>query len=220
MTTPQPTPAPASHASQPASFEHMTLAHFLACTAAKQPTPGGGAIAGACGALAAALGQMTVSYSLGKKSLAQHQELLSDADKRLTRARAMLLELANEDAAAYAMVNELSRLPEGDPRREQLSLATLASAQIPLALAACSLDVLRLLSTLCGTTNPHLRSDLAIAAVLADATVKASRWNVVINLPSLSDAARRTAMQEQIDGFVRTSAALTHDIESRCREGW
>jgi hypothetical protein len=75
---------------------------------------------------------------MGKKNLAQHQDLLSDADKRLTRARAMLLELANEDASAFAMVNELSRLPEGDPRRDQLPLATLASAQIPLALAACS----------------------------------------------------------------------------------
>jgi formiminotetrahydrofolate cyclodeaminase len=202
------------------SLAQLSVAALLEATAAKQPTPGGGAVAGVCGALASSLGHMVVAYSLGKKSLAAHQPLLSDAGKRLTRARAMLLELADEDAHAYGMVNELSRLPEGDARREQLPLATLVAAQIPLALAACALDVLRLLSTLCGASNPHLRSDLAIAAVLADATVKASRWNVEINLPSLSDPQRRAAMQEQIDSFVRTSAAMTHDIESRCREGW
>jgi formiminotetrahydrofolate cyclodeaminase len=231
MTTPKPTPDPQSTASSPiasahaasgnsAGFEHLTLQQFLAATAAKQPTPGGGAVAGACGALAAALGHMVVAYSIGKKQLVQHQTLLTNASSRLLNAQAMLMELANEDAQAYAMVNQLSKLPEGDARREQLAEATLAAAQIPLALAACCLDVLRLLSTLCGTTNAYLRSDLAIAAVLADATVKCSRWNVVVNLPSIADAKLRESMQTQIDGFVRTSAAITHDVESRCRESW
>jgi formiminotetrahydrofolate cyclodeaminase len=50
--------------------------------------------------------------------------------------------------------------------------------------------------------------------------VKCSRWNVVVNLPSIADAKLRESMQTQIDGFVHTSAAITHDVESRCRESW
>lgn len=163
---------------------------------------------------------MVVAYSLGKKNLAQHQELLTNAAARLHKAREILIELANEDAQAYALVNELQKLPEGHQRREDLPLATLAAAQIPLAAAACALDLLRLFVQFCTTTNPYLRSDLAIAAILADATVRTSRWNVEINLPALADPSQRTAMQSQISSFTTTSAALTQQVEAACRQGW
>ncbi|MFN5944565.1 MAG: cyclodeaminase/cyclohydrolase family protein, partial [Phycisphaerae bacterium] len=48
----------------PMSFSSLSLSTFLAQTAAKQPTPGGGAVAGLTGALAAALAHMVVNYSL------------------------------------------------------------------------------------------------------------------------------------------------------------
>src|SRR3954462_11770964 len=114
-------------------FASTTLHEFLTQTAAKTPTPGGGAVASAVGALSAALAQMVVSYSLGKKNLADHQPRLNDAAHILERARGLLMELAEEDAAAYGLVNELQKLPETDPRRAQLPAANAASVQVPLA---------------------------------------------------------------------------------------
>lgn len=199
------------------SFRAQSIDQFLASLAAKQPTPGGGAVAGVCGALAAALGQMVVSYSLGKKTLAEHQPLLEEAAKRLERARALLLTLADEDAQAYGLVNELSRLPEGDARRErELAGAIAASVQVPQATAACAADVARLLRTLCGTTNPHLRSDLAIAGVLAEATVRAARWNVVINAPAMADSAARAKALDEARRVVDATAAIVAEIEQLC----
>lgn len=200
------------------SFAHLTVRDFLAQTAAKQPTPGGGAVAGVCGTLATALGQMVISYSLGKKNLAEHQGLLEDAAKRLERARAMLLELADEDAAAYGLVNELSKLPENDPRRiKELPAAQEASVRVPMAVAATGVDVLRLLRELCGKTNAYLRSDLAIAAVLAEATTRSAHWNVLINAPSLPKADRRDASVRESEAMVAKSIAIAKEVEQLCR---
>ncbi len=42
-----------------------SIAAFLNATAEKQPTPGGGAVAAVAGALACAIGEMVLNYSVG-----------------------------------------------------------------------------------------------------------------------------------------------------------
>ncbi len=198
-------------------FADLTIRAFLEQTAAKQPAPGGGAIAGVCGALGAALGQMVVSYSLGKKSLAQHQSLFEDAGRRLERARAMLLELADEDAAAYGLVNELSKLAEGNAERQQrLAAAQATSVRVPLAMAAVGVELLRLFKELCGKSNTHLRSDLAIASVLAEATARSAHWNVLVNAPLLAAPQGDNAMKEGAM-LVARATELAREVEEACR---
>ena len=201
------------------SFRTMSVAEFVDASGAKSPTPGGGSVAGVVGALAAALARMAVNYSIGRKSLAEHQPALEDAERRLRRAAAMMLEFADEDAQAYGTVNELSRLPEGHPDRAGLDAARLASAHVPLSLAATSVELLRHFRSLAGTTNPHLRSDLAIAAVLARAAVEASHWNVAVNLPTLEPAVAATT-QSTMMSLLAASRDLSRDVEAACQAGW
>jgi formiminotetrahydrofolate cyclodeaminase len=199
------------------ALSEMTFGTLLDAVAAKSPTPGGGAVASAVGALAAALAGMVVSYSVGKKSLAMHEPLLKEAQAELTRARAILLRLADEDAAAYGLVNELQRLPESDARRrEQLPAALEASVQPPLATIATSVTLLRLFERLATTTNRQLRSDLAIAAVLAEATARASWWNVAVNAGFLPDSARAKAVLEESDRSIRDARAIAARVEGAC----
>lgn len=199
------------------SFSDLTLKCFIDRVAAKTPAPGGGAVASAVGAIASALANMVVSYSLGKKNLAEHDALHQSAALRLARASSIMMTLADEDAAAYSLVNELSKLAEDDPRRRvQYPEALLTAAQIPLAVAAASVDVLRLLHELADKTNRYLRSDLAIAAVLADATARSSKWNVMINVPGLpaEDAAR---IQAELKHLLSESERLSREVENRCQ---
>lgn len=198
------------------TFAKSTIAEFLSQTAAKSPTPGGGAVASAVGALSAALAQMVVSYSLGKKNLADHQPRLTEAAHILERARAILLELAEEDAAAYGLVNELQKLPEGDPRRAQLPAANAASVQVPLAVMAACVDLLRLFVGLAPITNRHLRSDLAIAAILAEATARASRWNVEVNVTFLGDDAEKSRALKTVATLLPEAARLAAEAEKAC----
>lgn len=200
------------------SFASTPLSTFLAGVAAKTPAPGGGAVASTTGALAAALGQMVVAYSLGKKDLAAHQPALQQASAVLERARGLLLELAEEDAAAYSLVNELQKLPEGDPRRAELPAANLASVQVPLAVMAASVDLLRLFETLSVQTNRHLRSDLAIAALLAEAVAQASRWNVEVNVAFLSDEAEKEKSKKTVQGLLEQAVTLATVVERACGE--
>jgi formiminotetrahydrofolate cyclodeaminase len=198
------------------SLASLHFGDLLSQIAAKTPAPGGGAVACATGALAASLAHMVVSYSLGKKSLAAHQDSLQHASAALKRANQLLLELADEDAHAYALVNELMRLPETDPRRQQEWGAAIdASIQIPMAAIATCADLLRLAETLAPITNTMLHSDLAIAAVLAESAARASRWNVLVNVAALP-ADRRTPILAEADRILESAAARARAVERAC----
>jgi formiminotetrahydrofolate cyclodeaminase len=200
------------------SFADMTVAGFLDATAAKVPTPGGGAVAGVAGAMSAALAGMVVSYSLGKKAFAAQQAQLELDASLLTRARAMFMRLAEEDAAAYGLVNELSRLPEADPRRvAEMATAAQAAVDVPMAVATLSLDLLREYARLVTMTNRHLRSDLAMAAVLAAATARSAWWNVVVNVPGLPEG-DRAGVLATVEAMVAKAEDVARDVERGCRE--
>lgn len=195
-----------------ASMNDQTLSELLEAIAAKQPTPGGGAVAPIVGALASALAQMVVAYSAGKKQFAEHEPSLREAIGRLERGRAALLELAEEDASAYGVVNELMKLPKDDPRRcRDLPGDAELAAQAPLATLAGAVALLRLFESLAPITNRNLKSDLAIAAILAEASAQASAQNVRINLPLLGevcDASRVAWVSSQLATLLRDATTL------------
>jgi formiminotetrahydrofolate cyclodeaminase len=196
------------------SLGETRFSDFLEQVAAKTPTPGGGAVASAVGAIAAALAGMVVSYSLGKKSLAAHQDALAQAAATLSKARTVMLQLAEEDAASYRVVNELMKLPETDARRRvEWDSAVAAAVQAPMAVAAAATDLLRHFVALAPITNRMLRSDLAIAAVLAEATVRAALWNVEINASLLAD---RAETMNRARRLVESGRELLGRVEEVC----
>jgi len=83
------------------TIDDYSLEELLEAIAARTPAPGGGAVASCIGALGAALASMVVAYSIRHRKLADHQEELQVAARRLMSARTLLLSLADEDAAAY-----------------------------------------------------------------------------------------------------------------------
>lgn len=194
----------------------ITFGALLDNVAAKTPAPGGGAVASAAGALASSLANMVVAYSLGKKNLAEHQPTLERASKMLAKAGEILLQLADEDAAAYALVNELSKLPEDDARRQrEYPDAVEAAVNVPRAVVGTCCDVLRLLEQLAPITNKHLRSDLAIAAILAEAAAKSGWWNVAVNLTLIEDETARQVREEMM-GMLEEAGARRVRVERAC----
>ncbi|MEQ8769179.1 MAG: cyclodeaminase/cyclohydrolase family protein [Phycisphaerales bacterium] len=200
----------------PEHFASAPFAQFLSDLGAKSPAPGGGAAAGAVGALGAALGRMVVSYSEGRKSLAEHHDLLDDAGPRLERARDLFLALAAEDAAAYAALSALQSKPEDDAERVANEPGAIeACLAAPRATLAAASDTLRLLEELCGRSNAYLRSDLAIAGVLAEAAAAAAAWNVRVNL-GLVDDARANTLADETERSVRAARDARERIERAC----
>jgi len=77
-------------------------------------------------------------------------------------------------------------------------------------------DLLRLFERLGPISNQHLRSDLAIAAVLAEACARAGAWNVMINLPLLTDEKERAEVEAQTRHAVADARARCDAIERAC----
>src|SRR5687768_5073118 len=138
-----------------------TIAAFLDGTAAKQPAPGGGSVTALAGALAAAMGEMVLNYSVGKKGLEAHQDQLRAALAELHRARGLMLQLMAEDQAAYEALTAARKLPQHPPDREaRFNAALLASIRGPQAMAATAVAILELCDRVADVANHYLLSDL------------------------------------------------------------
>ena len=197
-------------------IEGMSFDELLARTAEKSPTPGGGAVAAAVGALGAALGSMVVAYSRGRKDLVESESMLGDAAGTLVALRGVMLDLASADAAAYTLLNEAMKLPKDQPGRgEAVAAAAWSATSPPLELLGRCVELMGVLEGLVGRSNTYLRSDLAIAAVLAEAAARAAAWNVRINLPMVGEAQQREA-RERVEAGVRACAAALGRIEPAC----
>lgn len=200
----------------PESIGPMPFETLLASLASKTPAPGGGAAAGMLGATAAAAAGMVVAYSLGRTALAEHQAFLGQAAVRLERAQGLFLTLADEDAQAYTFLNTLMKLPQTDPVRIEGWRSGVGDAMaVPRATLAAACDLLRLFEDLLGRINPHLRSDLAVAAIAAEGAARAAAWNVKINLPLL-DAAGRGAVEAETDALAGDARARAARVEAGC----
>ena len=199
------------------AIEATTVGELLTLVASKSPVPGGGGVAGVVGGLAGALGGMVVSYSLGKKSLAAHQPMLEAGSGRLAALRDECLRLADADATAYERLNAMQRLAPDDPQRGMGYAAAVAGAiEVPLRLAGVCGQIMDALRDLSGRSNPHLKSDLAIAGVLALAGAEAARWNVVINLREVGDESRRAHIRAEVDAIVARCAGMKAELDHAC----
>lgn len=192
----------------------QTVRQFIAATAAKQPTPGGGSVAGVVGALGTALGEMCLNYTRGKKAFAEHEEFYAHLGKRLERARGMFQDLVAEDAEAYQLYLNSVKMPEGSEREEASQLALAASIDVPREMAKLSLAVMADMAELAEKCNPQLISDLKAAAALAAATARLSHYNVLINTPHLTDKQATEDILAGSQSDVDRADALLKSIEN------
>ena len=183
--------------SEPQPLGTLRVDQLLERLGERSPVPGGGSVAGITNGLAAGLGGMVVAYSLGKKSLGEHQSMLERTEKELARLRVDSLAQADADAAAYGVLNALWKLDADDPRRlAGFADAVRGATEAPGAIMETSLAVLNCLKELPGCSARHLVSDLAIAVELACTAGRAAERNVSVNLPSIEDP----GLKEELDG--------------------
>lgn len=193
----------------------MTVGGYLERLAAAVPVPGGGAVAGVTLAQANALGAMVVGYAIGKPKFAAHDAAHRAAHAAFERGRQRALDLAAEDAAAYAVLNALWRLPKDDPARAGFDAAVRAAIAAPEATVGLADDTLRALEALVGTTSPSLASDLRIAIDLAAVGARAAQENVRINLPSIADESERTVISARSEALLARIEATARGLSAR-----
>lgn len=163
---------------------------FLEAVKSGAPTPGGGAVAGLCGALGAALAHMVGSLTVGKKKYAGVAADFVAAMPEMDAAMRRFRELMTEDVAAFEGYMAAFRMPRVTDeakaeRRAALREATIHAAEIPLRTLEHCRAALPLVRIAAEKGNRHAVSDAGIAALLLTCAAKAAAMNVKINLAGL-----------------------------------
>ncbi len=192
---------------------NTTLKAFLDAAAARQPAPGGGSATALTGALAAAMGQMVLAYSVDKKSLAEHADIHRTVLAEFANARQLLMNLMTEDQIAYETFSQLRKLPADDPRRrDQTPAALLACIRVPQTMAATTVALLKLCQQIADTANVYLLSDLAVCADLAMAATRCAIYNIRVNLKELDDPADRARFERDSARLLNRAGELIQQV--------
>ncbi len=196
-----------------------TIENFLEAAAAKQPTPGGGSVAALAGALAAAMGEMVLNYSVGKKGLELATPLLQLTIRTFHVIRDEMLELMSQDQLAYEALTAAKKLPTVDPKRDaNIYAATKLCVETPQRIAKQAVLVLDLANDAVGNANHYLLSDLAVCAELAMATTRIALYNVRVNLPELTDENMQRKIEEDCEQLLSEAVGLIQQVIPRIWE--
>jgi len=196
-----------------------TLQPFLDKLASGTPTPGGGSAAAAVGAMGAALVSMVCNLTIGKEKYADVEGQMKDALARSAALQTELIQLIDEDAAAFNLVMAAFRLPkttdkEKAARREAIQTATQKATLTPLATARACAEIIELGQLAVEKGNANAIRDAGAGVTCAQAGLKAAALNVIINLPSIEDETFVATHRAELDRILTKHAQADQVYES------
>ncbi len=202
-------------------LKDRTVADVVAEVGQDSPAPGGGSAAALAGSVAAALVAMVCRLSRGREDVAASDDEIVTALEEAERLQAHLLDLVDEDTAAFDVVMQALRMPKADEaqrtaRSAALVEATLGAADVPLQTLEAAQQTLQLAGALVGRVNPGTASDLGVAVELARSCAEGALLNVGINLyalpPSAAVTSRRRTAEARIGQARRSSVKASEAI--------
>lgn len=185
----------------------MTCTGFAEETASESPAPGGGSISAYMGALAAALGTMVANLSSHKAGWDDRWEEFSNYADSGQQMMKLLLDLVDEDTAAFNRVMTAIQMPkstdeERAARAEAMEAATLYATQVPLRTMKAAINVFPLVKAMAQIGNPASVSDAGVGALAARAAVHGAALNVKINAIGLADKETATSLIAEANQLV------------------
>ena len=180
---------------------------FVAVTASKEPTPGGGAIAALTAATGAALAEMVANLTFGKKGYEAVQTEMEELQAKAEAIRKRMLELSQADADVFNIFMNALGLPKNTDEEKAARTAAIQqaykdAAMVPFEIGELANQIFDLAELASRKGNQNLITDGIIAAINARAAVKSAFLNVRINLSGIKD-----------ESFVAELISKMHVIE-------
>ena len=188
-----------------------TIRAYVDDASAGVPTPGGGSVAALAGALGVSMGCMAANFTVGKKKFRDVEPKVREHLGVCLQARDDMLRLMDDDTKAYSSVSAAYSMPKDTPeqkaaRAEAIQEALVLAMGAPLQVVRVCRDVLCAVAGLAEVANPNLISDVGVAALLAEAALRAAKLNVEINLKFLKDKELADGVRREIEEAARAGS--------------
>ncbi len=195
---------------------------WLSALAARQPTPGGGAVAALCAATSAALLGMVTIYTTGPRWADRENHMLV-LHGELARIRADALSAADDDVAAFATVSAAYQLPKETPEQKQIRTneiqkALLAAAEPPAHAGQLTTRLVAIAEELAESGNTNVLSDVAVGASTARAALESAIVNIEINRRSITadtEVARLDGIINQLGPAISAAEQVIMTVRER-----
>lgn len=201
-----------------------SCSEFAQALASRSSVPGGGGTAAFAGALGVALGEMAGNFTLGNDRYAEVEEDIRRALAALEAVRARLLELIDEDAAAFEPLSRAYGISRDDPARSaEIERATKVAVQPPLEMMGEIAKAIELLEEMGEKGSRMLVSDVGCGAALCRAALEAASLNVLVNTIALADRAFAGEVDSECGSllaeFAPRAEVLVTRVAEEIREG-
>ena len=200
------------------------LKDYIDDAASNSPTPGGGSVSALVGALGSTMAQMAANFTVGKEKFKDVEDEVKELLARCEDACLRLLDLMEEDIAAYSIVTGAYRMPreteeQKAQRTAKIQEALVEAMQAPLEVCRQCLYMMQAIRSLSEVANPNLSSDVGVAAIFARAAFQGAKLNVLVNLAGIKDKELVLMTQNEIDdaeneidGLSETTLEKVHEI--------
>jgi glutamate formiminotransferase/formiminotetrahydrofolate cyclodeaminase len=200
-------------------FRDLTLAGFVDELASAEPVPGGGSASAVAASLGAGLVAMVAALSIGRPKYADYAATHAAASAQGQALADRLLNLADEDSAAYATFAAALKLPKETEaqqaeRKAALRAAARTAADVPLGCVEACREVVAAAESLAGRSNLNASSDLSVACLLATAAARGAGANVLVNLPAVGDDAFARLMQSRVEQLLNEIEGLSRATQA------
>jgi glutamate formiminotransferase/formiminotetrahydrofolate cyclodeaminase len=170
----------------------MSLYGFMNETASESPAPGGGSVSAYMGSLGVALGTMVANISSHKRGWEDRWKEFSDFAEKGKEIQNKLLQLVDEDTAAFNMILNAFNLPKKTEeeiviRKSAVQEATRNAMLVPFKVMETAFSGFGLIREMVEKGNPNSVSDAAVGALAIRSCIRGAFLNVRINASSLED---------------------------------
>lgn len=182
----------------------LSCSDFTAALSSRAPVPGGGGAAALAGALGTALCSMAGNLTLGRKKYAAVETDIRSLVAEGEAVRVRLLELVDEDAAAFEPLSKAYSIAKDDPNRDKtLEMVTRGACTAPLEIMKCCCRAIGLLEEMLDKGSAMLVSDVGCGALCCAAALKSAGLNVFVNTRTLKDRAEAAKLEAEADEMLR-----------------
>jgi glutamate formiminotransferase/formiminotetrahydrofolate cyclodeaminase len=199
-------------------LKDLSVAAFSDELSSDSPAPGGGSVAALCAALSASLSSMVANLTYSKKGFEESKALMNELAQQAQQLKAQFITAIDEDTQAFNRIGAARQLPKDTDENKRLrdqaiEQANKEATMVPLSVLEKTLNAVKIAETVASRGNPNTLSDAGVAGLTARAAADGAYYNVLINLPSLTDEEFKTTVRKRADSAadeVRRRADALH----------